>query len=71
MAKHGKVEDMPKEREKVEQELERLQEEGTMEPVQFAKWAAPIVPIVKEDKSIRICGDYKITVNLEWRGEVQ
>lgn len=50
-------------REKVEKELERLQEEGTIEPVQFAEWAAPIVPIVKEDKSIRICGDYKITVN--------
>jgi hypothetical protein len=40
-----------------------LQEEGTIEPVQFADWAAPIVPIVKDDKSIRICGDYKVTVN--------
>ena len=48
---------------KVEEELERLQAEGTVEPVQFAEWAAPIVPIVKEDKSIRICGDYKVTVN--------
>ena len=46
-----------------EEELERLQAEGTVEPVQFAEWAAPIVPIVKEDKSIRICGDYKVTVN--------
>ena len=43
-------------REKIEKELERLQEEGTIEPVQFADWAAPIVPIVKDDKSIRICG---------------
>ena len=34
-----------------------------MEPVQFTEWAAPIVPIVKYDKSIRICGDYKVTVN--------
>ncbi|CAB4020384.1 Hypothetical predicted protein [Paramuricea clavata] len=50
-------------REKVEKELERLQEVGTIEPVQFADWAAPIVPIVKDDKSIRICGDYKVTVN--------
>ena len=48
---------------KVEEELGRLQAEGTVEPVQFAEWAAPIVPIVKEDKSIRICGDYKVTVN--------
>ena len=43
--------------------MERLQAEGTVEPAQFAEWAAPIVPIVKEDKSIRICGDYKVTVN--------
>ena len=50
-------------RENVEKELERLQEEGTIEPVQFADWAAPIVPIVKDDKSIRICGDYKVTAN--------
>ena len=48
---------------RVEEELERLQAEGTVEPVQFAEWAAPIVPIVKEDKSIRICGDYNVTVN--------
>ena len=48
---------------KVEEELERLQAEGTVEPVQFAEWAAPIVPVVKEDKSVRIYGDYKVTVN--------
>ena len=52
-------------RQKVDEELQRLQEEGIIEPVQFAEWAAPIVPILKEDKkSIRICGDYKLTVNL-------
>lgn len=48
---------------KIEAELERLEKEGTIEPVRFSEWAAPIVPIVKPDKSIRICGDYKVTVN--------
>ena len=29
---------------KIEVELKRLQDEGTIEPVQFSEWAAPIVP---------------------------
>ena len=51
-------------RQKVNDELQRIQKEGIIEPVQFAEWAAPIVPILKADKkSVRICGDYKLTVN--------
>ncbi|KAK3700097.1 hypothetical protein QZH41_015051 [Actinostola sp. cb2023] len=50
-------------REKIEQELERLQKEGTIEPVQYSEWATPIVPVVKSDGTIRLCGDYKLTVN--------
>ena len=49
---------------KVEEELERLMSEGIIESVQFADWAAPIVTVVKSDeKSLRICGDFKLTVN--------
>ena len=50
-------------RAKVEQELERLVCEGILEPVQHSDWAAPIVPVLKGDKSVRICGDFKMTVN--------
>ena len=50
-------------REKIEQELDRLVETGTIEPVQFSEWATPIVPVPKTDGSVRICGDYKLTVN--------
>ena len=31
--------------------------------MQFAEWAAPIVPVCKSNGQIRICGDYKVTIN--------
>ena len=37
--------------------------EGVLEAVQFSEWAAPIVPVVTRDGSIRVCGDYKLTVS--------
>ena len=40
-----------------------MQEAVVIRPVQFSDWAVLIVPIVKADGSIRICGDYKVTVN--------
>ena len=48
---------------KVEDELNQLQTAGVIKPVKFSEWAAPIVPVVKPDGSIRICGDYKVTIN--------
>lgn len=50
-------------REKVENELERLVESGVITPVQHAEWATPIVPVMKQNGTVRICGDYKTTIN--------
>ena len=50
-------------RQKVEEELDRLFSKGTIRPVEFSEWATLIVPIVKSDGTIRICGDFKITLS--------
>ena len=47
----------------MEAELDRLEAEGIIEKVSSSEWAAPIVPIPKGDGNIRVCGDYKITIN--------
>ena len=48
---------------KVELELQRLVEQGVIEPVETSEWAAPIVPVLKPDGTVRICGDYRLTIN--------
>ena len=48
---------------KVDEELQRLQRTGVISPVRFSEWTTPIVPVTKRDGSVRICGDYKVTVN--------
>ena len=47
-------------RKKVEEELERLEKQGIIKKCQFAEWAAPIL---KDDGTVRIFGDYKVTAN--------
>ena len=50
-------------RAKIEEELEKLKQQGILEPIAYSEWATPIVPVLKPDCSVRICGDFKITVN--------
>lgn len=50
-------------KEKVEEEINRLVNLGILEPVRHADWATPVHPVVKRDGSIRLCGDFKVTVN--------
>ena len=47
----------------VEQELDRLEKAGVLERVDYSDWAAPIVTVPKRDGCVRICGDYKVTIN--------
>ena len=48
---------------KVEAELDKLESMGIISLVQFSRWAAPIVPVLKQNGAVRICGDYKETIN--------
>ena len=51
-------------REKVEKELQNLEDQGIITPIKISKWVATIVPVLKQDKqTVRICGDYKLTTN--------
>ncbi|KAJ8724121.1 hypothetical protein PYW07_008101 [Mythimna separata] len=50
-------------RARVERELERLEADGSIYRVDYSDYGTPIVPVVKQNGDIRICGDYKITIN--------
>ena len=50
-------------RNKVEAELDRLQKTGVISPVSHSNWGTPIVPVIKRSGDLRICGDFKVTVN--------
>ena len=48
---------------KVEEELDRLESLGVVKKVERSDWASPIVCVPKKDGSIRICGDFNVSVN--------
>lgn len=47
----------------VESELKRLEKEGVIEKINTSDWGTPLVPTLKSNGQIRICGNYKVTVN--------
>ncbi|CAB3244064.1 unnamed protein product [Arctia plantaginis] len=56
-------------RARVQRELERLEAEGTIYRVEHSEYGTPIVPVIKTNGDIRICGDYKVTINRKLKRE--
>ena len=50
-------------KEAVERELDRLEMAGVIEKTTHCDWAATIVFVPKKDGTVRLCGDYKVSVN--------
>ena len=48
--------------EKINDELNNTIKRGILSPIEWSDWASPIVPILRSDGSVRICGDFKVTV---------
>ena len=49
-------------RQKVEV-LDHLESQGVVKKVERSDWASPMVCVQKKDGSIRICGDFKVSIN--------
>nr|XP_029720499.1 uncharacterized protein LOC115262237 [Aedes albopictus] len=50
-------------RDAVEEEIKTLEKNGVLVKVNHSAWATPVVPVMKMNNRVRLCGDYKITVN--------
>ena len=49
--------------EKVKGELDRLEKNGVLRKIENSEYASPIVIVPKADGTLRICGDYKVSIN--------
>lgn len=47
----------------VETELDRLINLGAIEKIDNSDWGTPLVPVFKSNGKIRLCADYKVTLN--------
>ena len=47
----------------IEEELDCLEREGIVKKATHSEWATPIVAVPKSDRRVRLCRDFKVTIN--------
>lgn len=50
-------------KDKVNVELDKLEDEGIITKVSNNPWGTPLVPVLRANKTLRLCANYKITLN--------
>lgn len=50
-------------RETVEREIQNMVKNGILVKVEHSDWATPVLPVMKSNDRVRLCGDYKVTIN--------
>ena len=48
---------------RIEEELNQLVNLDILQPVQFSDSSTPVIPVLKPDNSVHLCGDYKVTLH--------
>ena len=42
-----------------------MESEGIREKISYSEWTTPVIPVPKVEGTIRLCGNYKVTINLQ------
>lgn len=50
-------------RDLISDEIDRLEKSDILQKVEHSDWGTPVVPVLKSDNKIRLCADYKVTLN--------
>ena len=55
---------------KVKAELDNLEAMRIISPVKFSHWAVPVVSVLKQNGKVRLCDNFKVTINQACQGDI-